>query len=336
MDSQQHPYQFARDSLLCLRESLIELPANATAAETWVKPFSDMLNVVTAFGRDAGIDAYADPPVATLLEDVRSRLSKYATVTWIEHSPRVVAGMEERLRQIASTAALGITTPPADTTETGPEPSAFDVKKLIGEYARRVKEGSMSQAEFDKHLDSLLTPPSQTAPPIPTNSGGSVPSSSVAPRTSPAVVTNPPDVTVRPARNPVRHAAVASSSRVSKPAHSSRTGRKRARFAELMNTKTIPNYKRCESCTRSKVRCAPRIGSSPPYICARCEDAGRLCIRPAHGRYLLRHSVLIFMDWCQVASGARCSPRRGPGVHACVASRSPRPRRIRRGAHPRC
>jgi hypothetical protein len=43
MDSQQHPYQFARDSLLCLRESLIELPANATAAETWVKPFSDML-----------------------------------------------------------------------------------------------------------------------------------------------------------------------------------------------------------------------------------------------------------------------------------------------------
>jgi hypothetical protein len=188
--------------------------------------------VVTAFGRDAGIDVYADPPVATLLEDVRSRLSKYATVTWIEHSPRVVAGMEERLRQIASTAALGITTPPADTTETGPEPSAFDVKKLIGEYARRVKEGSMSQAEFDKHLDSLLTvgliphpvhsssvtasqPPSQTAPPIPTNSGGSVPSSSVAPRTSPAVVTNPPDVTVRPARNPVRHAAVASSSRVS-------------------------------------------------------------------------------------------------------------------------
>jgi hypothetical protein len=140
---------------------------------------------------------------------------------------------------------------------------------------------------------------------------------------------------------------------IKKPAHSSRTGRKRAGFAELMNTKTIPNYKRvrsppvhpialllmsyqCESCTRSKVRCAPRIGSSPPYICARCEDAGRLCIRPAHGRYLLRHSVLIFMDWCQVASGARCSPRRGPGVHACVASRSPRPRRIRRGAHPRC
>ena len=74
----------------------------------------------------------------------------------------------------------------------------------------------MTQAESDKHRDSVFTasqdphrirssivtvsPPSlQTAPPIPTKSGSSVTSSSFAQRTTPEVVANPPEVTVRPA-----------------------------------------------------------------------------------------------------------------------------------------
>ena len=156
--------------------------------------------MVAAFGRDVGIDAYADPVVAALLEEVRSRLSKYATARRSEHPPHVVAGIEEMLRKIESD------------------------WKLIGDYTCRVEEGSMTQAELDKHLISVLTAspdphhvhssatessaPLQTAPPIPTNSGGFAPSSSSAP----TVVANPPDVTVRPAPNPVRQDTVASSS----------------------------------------------------------------------------------------------------------------------------
>ena len=162
-------------------------------------------NAVAAFGGDAGTDAYADPLVASLLEEVRSRLSKYATASRIGHPPSVVAGIEEMLHKIESE------------------------WKLIGEYTCRVEEGSMTQAEADKHFVSVLTVGPdphhvhsssatvsqallQTAPPIPTNSEDPVPSCSSAPRTSPAVVADPPEVTVRPAPNPVRQDAVASSS----------------------------------------------------------------------------------------------------------------------------
>ena len=141
-------------------------------------------NAVAAFGGDAGTDAYADPLVASLLEEVRSRLSKYATASRIGHPPSVVAGIEEMLHKIESE------------------------WKLIGEYTCRVEEGSMTQAQLDKHFVSVLTAGPeprhnhsssvtvsqtllQTAPPIPTNSEGSVLSSSYVPRTSPAVVANP-------------------------------------------------------------------------------------------------------------------------------------------------
>ena len=164
-----------------------------------------MQYVVAAFGRDAGIDAYTDPLVAPLLEEVRSRLSMYATAKRIQHLPRVVVGIEEMLRKITSD------------------------WKLIGEYTCRVEEGSMTQAQLDKHFVSVLTAGPeprhnhsssvtvsqtllQTAPPIPTNSEGFVLSSSYVPRTSPAVIVNPPEVTVRPAPNPVRQGVVASSS----------------------------------------------------------------------------------------------------------------------------
>ena len=161
--------------------------------------------VVAAFGRDAGMDAYRDPLVAPLLEEVRSRLSMYATAKRIQHLPRVVVGIEDMLRKITSD------------------------WKLIGEYTCRVEEGSMTQAQLDKHFVSVLTAGPdphhvhsssvtmsqallQTAPPIPTNSEGSVLSSSYVPHTSHPVVADPPEVTVRPAPNPVRQGVVASSS----------------------------------------------------------------------------------------------------------------------------
>ncbi len=43
MASRQLPYEVTRESLLGLRASLTELPANAAAAEEWVKSFSDVL-----------------------------------------------------------------------------------------------------------------------------------------------------------------------------------------------------------------------------------------------------------------------------------------------------
>ena len=186
--------------------------------------------MTASFGANAGIDAYADPLVATLLGDVRGRLLQHATEAWIEHSPRVVAGMEEELRQITSIAARTLSIPPTATTEIGPSAAGpgLSVLSLLGEYVRRVKEGSMTQAEFDELSDVLLSesasqdphrvhspsvkvscPSSRTAPPIPVKSGRSVPSSSSARRTAPPAVANPLEVTVRPARNSVRQAAVA-------------------------------------------------------------------------------------------------------------------------------
>lgn len=235
-----HAYRVVHDALLGLRPSLIDLPDDAAAAEEWVLSFSGMLArrvptliwpvlislqaLAVEVGANASINASTDPEVATLLDDVRGRLLQYATVAWIEHSPRVVAGMEETLRQIASTATRTLSTPPTPTTETSPSagPSMSDFL-LLGEYARRVKEGSMTQAVFDEHRDSVLkaspdphcvhspsvtvSPPSaHTAAPIPTMLGRSVPSSS---RTAPVVVANTLGATVRPAPRPVRHAAVA-------------------------------------------------------------------------------------------------------------------------------
>ncbi|KAI9451998.1 hypothetical protein BJY52DRAFT_1190616 [Lactarius psammicola] len=127
----------------------------------------------------------------------------------------------------------------------------------------------MTQAEFDKHRGSVLTASqdplrvhspsvtasphsSQTAPPIPTISRCSVPSSSFAPRTSPAIVANPFEVTVRPAPKPVRQAAVlASAGHVfsSRNLPLRRAGLKRARPDELTNTTTIPKYVRWDYCT---------------------------------------------------------------------------------------
>jgi hypothetical protein len=166
-------------------------------------------NLAASFGAKAGIDVYADPPVVALLGDVRGRLLKYATEAWIEHSPRVVAGMEEGLRQIESTAARTLS-----TTET--DPTA--ISSLLGEYLRRVKEGSRTQAEFDKFSDilhSALQDPHvhsqsvKVSPPVPINSGRSVPSSSSTRCTTPPAVAKSLEVTVRPAPNPDRQAAVA-------------------------------------------------------------------------------------------------------------------------------
>ena len=159
--------------------------------------------MVAAFGRDVGNNAYADPVVATLLEKVRSRIAMYLD---IKHPPLVnVAGMEEMLKKIESD------------------------WNLFHDNTLRLNDGSMTQAEYDKYFVSFMTAgpdphhvssssvavtstPLQTAPPIPTNSGGSVPPSSSAPRTSPTVVANPPDVTACLVPNPVRQDAVASNS----------------------------------------------------------------------------------------------------------------------------
>ena len=159
-----------------------------------------------------------------LLKDVRGRLLQYATEAWIEHSPRVVAGMEERLRQRASTATLALPIPPASTTETGPSAGSNPtVLLLLGEYVRCVKDGSMTQAEFDKLSDVLLStsqdshsvhspsatmsPPSlQTSQPLLTKSGHPVPSSSSVTCTAPPAVANPVEVTVRPVPDPIRQA----------------------------------------------------------------------------------------------------------------------------------
>src|SRR6266702_4472850 len=165
---------------------------------------------------------------------------------WVEHSPRVVAGMEENLRCLA--AARASTTSPSLATDTPSTPEAEDYR-LLAEYAKRMQAGTMTRAEFDTHLlrvfiagqnphpvrsPALSTVPRPSRPlaPSPAASGVAAPSRSLAPsqsvapspaalwvsapslllfsRAGPTVPDPPADAPVpSSSQHPVRQAAVA-------------------------------------------------------------------------------------------------------------------------------
>lgn len=62
-------------------------------------------NSVHAAARNAHIAVERDPEVASFLADVRGSMLHHATLAWLEHSPRVVGGFEERIRQLAQRSA---------------------------------------------------------------------------------------------------------------------------------------------------------------------------------------------------------------------------------------
>ncbi|KAI9429085.1 hypothetical protein BJY52DRAFT_1200674 [Lactarius psammicola] len=329
-------YDAAVKALLRLRSDFAVLADDPETVEEWVDEFSTRLETVFASGALIGVDAGADVQVAAFLRDVRARLLPRATVAWLEHSPRVVAGMEEELqRRAAAPVAVPVVAPVAEPdSRPSPAPPQDDFQLLL-EYSQRVKAGTMSEAEFEGHKVRVLTagqrphafafsahsvvppssslapspaavgtvsasspavspslsvvpPPSSQAPsplqpfaPSPVASGTSAPSPLLFSRVAPAVPGLPDSATAPPSsQRPVRRAAVAAAASLVESPPARRFGVKRARSVELMDTSSIPGYVRCDYCTRNKVRCAPRVGSQPPYTCSRCLEDRRPCIAP--------------------------------------------------------
>ncbi len=86
--------------------------------------------------------------------------------------------MEEELR--CRTAALAPAASPAADARLSPAPQ-LDAFALLGEYAQRVKAGTMTVAEFDAHKLRVLAAGPSCLPASPVLSVAPVPSSSLAP-----------------------------------------------------------------------------------------------------------------------------------------------------------
>lgn len=211
----------------------------------------------------------------------------YATYAWIENSPRVVAGVEEGWRQIASTGAHTLSIPTAATTTTETGPGA--VLSLLSEYRRSVKEGSMIRAEFDKLRDILLEP-SRDPHSESTSVMVSPPSSQTAPiiHMEPSV---PSSLSARCTARPANPLEVCIDYSPQFPGNLTRTSSRsqRAGSADLMDTRTVSNYARvyippplsrstvllltsyqCEYCNAQQGSLRTPCRRLPPYVCARC------------------------------------------------------------------
>ena len=70
----------------------------------------------------AGVDVDGDAEISTFLDDVRRSLFHHATVSWLEHSPRVVQGIEEylHLTRPLPVASAPISGAPASGSPAGP------------------------------------------------------------------------------------------------------------------------------------------------------------------------------------------------------------------------
>ncbi|KAH9022798.1 hypothetical protein EDB84DRAFT_489010 [Lactarius hengduanensis] len=186
-----------------------------------------LLELVYSLGADTGQNVAIDLEISKFLGEVRYHIFHHASAAWLDHSPRVVAGMEEQLRQ----QAVGALSTRAPTS--------------LPQSALRSLEPSLA---------ALLSTPNSSA------------------LRSAALATSPSDPQpARQAASPVE------------PLPSRRASFKRGRSPELMN---------CDSCIQSKVKCAPLVGSSPPYPCARCVNAQRDCVRSSTTRRRRKRSAV--------------------------------------------
>lgn len=224
-----------------LRPGLEGVSEDATATEEWVQRFSMLLELVYSLGADTGQNVAIDLEISKFLGEVRYHIFHHASAAWLDHSPRVVAGMEEQLRQ----QAVGALSTRAPTS--------------LPQSALRSLEPSLA---------ALLSTPNSSA------------------LRSAALATSPSGP------QPGRQAAAAAAASPVEPLPSRRASFKRGRSPELMNVSSIDGYTRCDSCIQSKVKCAPLVGSSPPYPCARCVNAQRDCVRSSTTRRRRKRSAV--------------------------------------------
>ncbi|KAH9019213.1 hypothetical protein EDB85DRAFT_2153951 [Lactarius pseudohatsudake] len=251
MSQMLRAFQFAKKSLLELRPGLEEVSEDAAAAEEWIQNFSIFLESV--FSSRAGVDLAAeeDTEVSNFLEEVRARLLRHASAAWVNHSPRVVAGHEERLLNCHSYTTLNKPSP-----SDGPSTSVAQPGLSL-----------VTPSPFPPSAGNSLEPSPSGSPGL----GLTNLFSHVMPNSptllSAAVAASPSDVFPLPyslsaGTPPLKQAGV-----------------KRGRPLELIDVRTLDDYVRCEPCISSKTKCAPLVGTGPPYPCARCVKTGRECVR---------------------------------------------------------
>ena len=119
-----------------------------------------------------------------------------------------------------------------------------------------------------------------------------------------------------------------------------------------MNKKDLPDWKRvsflcwchqhystdafsqCVWCARRKVKCAPRVGSQPPYRCFHCEDGERECVpnKKDPRQHQLHPRLKIVINTTGATSPHRHPHRAGPSHHKDVAIPAPAPENRSLGA----
>ncbi|KAI9432297.1 hypothetical protein BJY52DRAFT_1199258 [Lactarius psammicola] len=207
-------YDTAVKSLMRLQSDFKVLTDDPKMVEEWVDKFSTHLETVFASGVHIGVDAGKDVQVAAFLRDVHTCLLPHTTVAWLEHSPRVVVGMEEELQHCA---AAPVTVPVvAPVAEADPCPSPAppqDNFLLLSEYSQRVKAGTMSEAEFEAHKVHVLTAGQQPHASVSPVLSVAPPSSSLAPSSSALG----PDVAPSPTLSPSLSVVPPPSSQVPSP-----------------------------------------------------------------------------------------------------------------------
>ncbi|KAH9060417.1 hypothetical protein EDB83DRAFT_2520448 [Lactarius deliciosus] len=87
-------YNNIRDGLLAHCATLDDLPADHDTMQSWVHMFSAMLTTLETIGESLNRNILDDTEIQAFLIELRGRLGTSATVGWAEHSPRLVAWME--------------------------------------------------------------------------------------------------------------------------------------------------------------------------------------------------------------------------------------------------
>ncbi|KAH9020501.1 hypothetical protein EDB85DRAFT_1896148 [Lactarius pseudohatsudake] len=307
-------FAFAKQpqALLGLLPRLEEDLGDAAVADELAQTFSVALEMVHLSAAEATLDVAADSEVAALVAVARDRLLPYATASWRKHSPHLVAEEEE----------------PRSSSVAAAPPAPLDVPggyTRLAEYRLQVEAGTMSRADFEAHRSAiLLSDPGLGLPsslavsspllrlsmePAPAGGSGS-PAADLTELFSNQSLQSPALRAVTAAPSPSEGAAApleaAAASRASGSRSRSRRltaepvpdadsaprrGVKRGRNPPLMNVSQISGYVRCVLCIQRKVKCAPFLGTGPPYPCSHCISSGRECIRPAGGRARGRPAV---------------------------------------------
>ncbi|KAH9075649.1 hypothetical protein EDB83DRAFT_2312088 [Lactarius deliciosus] len=294
-------FAFAKQGLLGLLPWLEGDVGDAAVADELAQTFSVALEMVHSAAADAEVDVTVDSEVTDCLNLACDRLLPHASASWLEHSPHLVTGKEEEFRS----AAMALLAP-------------LDVASgyaQLAEYRQQVEAGTMSHSEFEAHRSAIL----MTDPGLGLLSSLAVSSpllwlsmepSPVGGGVSPAIAlselfsnqtlhspvvrattatSSPSGFTTTPSEAAAASIASGSQSHhhTAEPAPVADSvpprGVKCGCDAPLMDVSQIPGYVQCLGCIQHKVKCAPFVGTAPPYPCSHCVSRGRECRRAATG-----------------------------------------------------